>query len=79
LAFFDMQARGVEAGAFAAKRIANIFCGNDELCASRIHFIGHSFGGLLVSNAVRHLVHNANFKGRIASLCLLQGLWQQLV
>jgi esterase/lipase superfamily enzyme len=46
------------------------------LQSARLHFIGHSFGSLVVSNTVRHLSHKMSkgtFSGRIENVCLMQG------
>ncbi len=73
LAFFDMQARAIEAGIQAAAKIAGLVGSNPGLQHARLHFIGHSFGGLLVCNTVRHLALDESFEGCLASLCLLEG------
>src|SRR5205823_13114468 len=54
LSFWDMQIRGVEAGARAADFLAELLP-KIGVPGARIHFVGHSFGSLVVSNAVRHL------------------------
>jgi hypothetical protein len=58
LAFWDMQIRGVKAGSRAAGFLARLL-DDPELVgllgSARVHFLGHSFGGLVVANAVRHL------------------------
>lgn len=72
LAFFDMQGRGVECGALAAEKIAALVEHSSSLQNARLHFIGHSFGALVVCNTARHLAMNREFKGRLGSLCLLE-------
>ncbi len=80
-AFWEMQMRAAMTGMHTARFVANLFA--DEKLAShigdaRIHLLGHSFGGLVVSNAVRHLALDRAiapvWAGRkIHTLCLVQG------
>ena len=91
IAFFRMQRRGVEAGHDAAAFLAGLFAENPKLpqlsgalSGARIHLVGHSFGGLVVANAVRVLAldekegglqakfRHGNSERRIFSLTLLQ-------
>jgi hypothetical protein len=60
LAFWEMQFLGVETGRRAADFLAELFhesarTPTDYLGKARLHFLGHSFGGLVIANAVRHL------------------------
>lgn len=73
LSFFNMQARAIEAGIQAAAKITGLVGSNPSLQHVRLHFIGHSFGGLLVCNTVCHLALDKSFGGCLASLCLLEG------
>lgn len=72
LAFWAMQVRGVETGREAAAFLEDVFAKCPSLNEKRLHFIGHSFGGLVVANVVRHLAYSTAFKGKIQTLCLLQ-------
>jgi len=91
LAFWEMQFRGVDAGNKAAHFVARLLEkpinaeveGTTVNCldGTRIHFLGHSFGALVVANAVRHLALDKELRlpdgtpqvPGIHSLCLLQG------
>ncbi len=86
LAFWEMQIKGVSAGRAAGEFIARLFADPrmNPLTNSRMHFLGHSFGGLVVSNAVRNLARDAQLRTllnthsaqgadkKVHSLCLLQ-------
>ena len=80
LAFWEMQIRGVDAGRKAALFLEKLLAadtGQRFAPTTRFHFVGHSFGGLVLLNAVRHIVHDAALKERFArmqinSLTLLQ-------
>jgi len=71
LAFWQMQFRGVEAGKRGAVFLTRLREELPSLANARIHLIGHSFGGLVVSNLVRHLALES--KRPVNTLCLLQG------
>lgn len=79
LAFYDMQRRGVEAGAQAAEFLGGILNDAERFPAlqnARIHFLGHSFGALVAANAARHLAfqfEQGKTSRRIRSVCLLEG------
>lgn len=78
LAFWEMQFKGVEAGEDAGRFIEELLAAEPRLHGARLHFLGHSFGGLVVCNAVRHLVahqkqHPATVPAQLHTLCLLQG------
>ncbi|MBW3622795.1 MAG: hypothetical protein KY468_05225 [Armatimonadetes bacterium] len=73
LAFWEMQRNGVKAAEEAANVLRELVEATPELQGkdTRFHFIGHSFGGLVVSNLARELALRP-FKGTIQSVCLLQ-------
>lgn len=76
LAFYMMQRRGVQAGPLAADFLADLLDETPTLQNARLHFLGHSFGGLVVVNAARHLAFGFRKRSaprRIHSLCLLEG------
>lgn len=58
-AFFEMQRKGVKIGddaaAFLDEALSKI-AATQDISNIRLHFIGHSFGGLVVLNAVRGLI-----------------------
>jgi len=72
LAFYTMQVRGVEAGWDAGKDLAGILktieAGRPG--RARIHLIGHSFGGLVISNIVDYFKRNTQV--RIESQVLVE-------
>jgi pimeloyl-ACP methyl ester carboxylesterase len=77
-----MQARGVEAGAEAARLIKRLFEEVPELDGARVHLLGHSFGGLVVSNIAHTLTkavpistweHGKPEDDRVSTLCTIQG------
>lgn len=75
LAFFEMQAKGVVSGDQAGDFLAQLYGAAPELRAARLHFLGHSFGGLVVSNAVRRLALHHGFTSpdhRVHTVCLLE-------
>jgi pimeloyl-ACP methyl ester carboxylesterase len=72
LAFWDMQRRGVAAGEQAAGFVQRLLAETEELRGARIHFLGHSFGALVVCNAARRLAYDPAFTKRIDTLCLLE-------
>ncbi len=60
LAFWEMQFLGVETGRRGADFLSALFEASartptDCLGKARVHFLGHSFGSLVIANAVRHL------------------------
>jgi hypothetical protein len=55
LAFFVLQQKGVDAGNDAGDVLNQLLEIKPELKDARIHFIGHSFGGLVVLNAARRM------------------------
>ncbi len=59
MAFWQMQETGTRAGRTTAQFLAALLEGGaaGHLSGARVHLIAHSFGGLVVTNAVRHLVH----------------------
>ncbi len=80
LAFFEMQRKGVKTGRRAAafidtlwRDLAAVRIGEQSTVSdgTRIHLLGHSFGGLVVANAARHLTLEHN--RAIQSVCLVQG------
>lgn len=79
LAFWEMQYLGVETGMHAAGFIADLLTDarvRPHLAGDvRVHLMGHSFGGLVVSNLLRRLALDAtlHFPGPVHSLTLLQG------
>jgi hypothetical protein len=78
LAFWEMQRKAVDTGHRAAEVIAELVRGCPGLAQARIHFIGHSFGALVVANTVRRLALDTNLRphipdGAIHTLCLVQG------
>lgn len=68
-AFFEMQQKGARVGAEAGEVIARIVphLGEDV----KIHFVGHSFGGLVVCNAAKTYL-DAGKDRRVQSMCLVQ-------
>jgi len=56
LAFFEFQRKGVDAGRDAGRFLRRVLLETPELQQAKIHFIGHSFGGLVVCNAFRTLM-----------------------
>ena len=57
-AFVEMQNRAVQVGGLASHAVASLFDEEEvaeKFRGARFHFIGHSFGGLVVNNCVRHL------------------------
>lgn len=77
IAFYSMQQRGVEAGEEAA-RVVNRLLTLDNLKPARVHFLGHSFGGVVVNNAAREIVTQDEFKTRekgIETLCTIEGAY----
>lgn len=78
LAFWEMQRKAVDTGHRAAEVIAGLVRDCPGLAQARFHFIGHSFGALVVANTVRRLALEADLKrclpdGAIHTLCLVQG------
>jgi hypothetical protein len=71
LAFWEMQYGGVKAGRAAATFLDRVLRESPNLAGARVHLIGHSFGGLVVSNAVRHLALDSDKS--VDTLCLLEG------
>ena len=81
-AFFTMQSKSRDAGRDAAKFLATLMDRAPQLQNARVHFIGHSFGALLVANAARHLALDSPlrkaFEGKnpgrkIHTVCMVQG------
>lgn len=77
MAFWEMQTHGVRVTHTAAHFLASLFEKEQKLSAARVHFLGHSFGGLVVLNIVRNLIMDKDLKllwnaHRINSICLLQ-------
>lgn len=80
LAFYEMQFYGVISGAQAAQAMVSLVeadaaAANNaagKLAQARFHFVGHSFGCLVVANAVRHLAYDNRFKQPIQTLAFLQ-------
>jgi hypothetical protein len=76
LAFWEMQIRAVQTGSKAATFLGPLLAA-PKLKGARIHFLGHSFGALVVANAMRHLVLDARAhfdpERRCKTLCLVQG------
>lgn len=81
VAFFQMQRKGVEAGRDAAQFLAELMATTPEIAQARLHLTGHSFGGLVVCNAVRFLALDSRLRAlfqkhnaarRVFSLTLLQ-------
>ncbi len=73
LAFYSMQGRGVATGKLAADFLRELYADMPELSSARLHFLGHSFGGLVVANAARHLAFEMSPPKVIDSVCLLEG------
>lgn len=73
LAYYDMQRRGVRTGVELGEAIAELVRERPILGEAKLHFAGHSFGGLVVSNAARSLAFNASFSGSIRTVSLLNG------
>lgn len=78
LAFWEMQRKAVDTGHRAAEVLAGLVRDCPGLAQARIHFVGHSFGSLVVANIVRRLALEADLKrcipdGAIHTLCLVQG------
>lgn len=75
LAFFEMQMKAVETGATAAGLLGQLRVRLREAGAwsddTRIHLVGHSFGGVVVANTARHLVLQEGFD-RLQSVITLQ-------
>jgi|GEM_PF-1304569 len=63
LAFFDLQRKGVDAGDDFGRFLSLMYNRQPELKSARLHFVGHSFGGLVILNAARRLF--CGFKGGI--------------
>ena len=81
-AFFTMQSKARDAGRDAAKFVATLMDRVPHLQTARVHFIGHSFGGLVVANAARHLALDDRFRRafsggnpsrKIQTICLVEG------
>ena len=81
-AFFTMQSKARDAGRDAAKFLATLMIRAPHLQMARVHFIGHSFGALLVANAARHLAldnrlrkafQGKNANRKIHTVCLVEG------
>ncbi len=77
LAFWEMQRDGVQAGQKAGEFLDGLFRqmtakNPAALDGARLHFIGHSFGALVVANAARHLAAVPNPCVPVHSLTLLQ-------
>jgi len=70
LAFWQMQIDGVETGRRGAEFLASVLSKAPSLAGARIHLTGHSFGGLVVSNVVRHLALDS--QRSVDTLCLLE-------
>ena len=80
MAFFVMQRRGTMEGAVAQRSLARILTHKSIAPDARLHFAGHSFGGLLVVNMAREYekVSAANPKNpqqRIETLCTIEGAY----
>ena len=53
LAFWEMQQRAAVTGVVAAQALARLAVSTPGLESSRIHFLGHSFGGVVAANAAK--------------------------
>jgi hypothetical protein len=77
LAVAEMQRHAVIKGIQLASSLTDLYAKDPTLREARLHLIGHSFGGLSVSNAARCLAHNPDFvNGRakiIKTLAVIQG------
>ncbi len=63
LAFFELQRKGVDAGDDFGRFMNLLASECPDVRNARIHFIGHSFGGLVVLNAARRMF--CAFKGGV--------------
>ena len=78
-AFWEMQRKGADAGREAGDFLADLITDVEGLHGARIHAIGHSFGGLLLANAMHRLaarrVEDAAVRQSVVlqTLCLVQG------
>ncbi|MCC6727704.1 MAG: peptidoglycan-binding protein [Chthonomonadales bacterium] len=77
LAFWQMQRKAVEAGRAAARFAADLLAEAEALGGARVHLLGHSFGGLVVANAARHLALDSELRERLGerrlhSICLIE-------
>jgi len=70
-AFWEMQVKGVATGRAAADFLVELLQAMPALEEANFHLIGHSFGGLVVCNATRHLAYSP-FPNAIRTLCLVQ-------
>lgn len=55
LGFFELQRKGVDSGDDAGRFLSLLLNRDPELAKARVHFVGHSFGGLVILNAARRL------------------------
>ncbi len=73
LAYYDMQHRGVSTGVELAEALTELFTACPQLANAQLHLAGHSFGGVVVSNAARMLAHSGQFGGTLQTVTLLNG------
>lgn len=74
LAFWQMQHAGVVTGDRAGLFLAEVVREIPALAGANFHFVGHSFGSLVVANALRRLaLDDACAEVRVGSVCWLQG------
>lgn len=70
--FWQMQRKAAGTGFYIASLLSEIFGSrSNQLRKTRVHLVGHSFGGVAVSTAAHKLANDSNLKGRINSLCLV--------
>lgn len=69
LAFFEMQRKGVDAGQEAGEFIRDVILENG-LDNARLHFVGHSFGCLVIANAARELSNTPPQIGMVRKIVL---------
>jgi hypothetical protein len=81
LAFYSMQQRAANAGEEAAEALAGLLQDLPALKNARLHLLGHSFGGIVVTNLARKLATRQpnlrafrNGKG-IETLCTIEGAY----
>lgn len=67
LGFFEYQRKGVDAGDDLGRFLTILLNQDAELASAKIHFIGHSFGGLVILNASRRLFVNFSHKVKLPS------------
>ena len=78
VAFWEMQRKGARTGDMAGTFLHKLIADNPETFAAagvhapRLHLLGHSFGGLVVTNTARKM-QQLGSSVHIRSLCMIEG------